>query len=62
MTWEQEKGRMQAEGMRLWAEAVDCETPMEFFAYLKAHENDKPLYMTIDELKANQSVNKANTI
>jgi len=55
MTWEQKKGEMQAKGMELWAKAVGCETPIEFFAYLKVHENDRPLYMTIDEVNANQT-------
>ena len=54
MTWEQEKGRMQAEGMRIWAEDVGCKTPTEFLKYLDDHKNDKPLYMTLDEMKLQQ--------
>lgn len=50
MTRKQHKGQMVGEGMKMWAEDVECKSPLEFFVYLKKHENDKALYMTADKL------------
>lgn len=45
--------------MKKWAEDIGCSGPIEFFAYLKAHENDKPLYLPfVDKLKQQKDERK----